>query len=58
MIELHVLLLATAAIGMISAVAGAVSSFLNRKKINEIHVMVNGGLTDKIRAALNEAKER
>lgn len=39
---------------LLATVAGAVSSFLNRKKLNKIEVIINGGLTDKIRAALKE----
>lgn len=51
------IVMATHGIILITSLAGLVSSLSNRKKLNDIHISVNGGLTDKIKQAIKEAKE-
>lgn len=50
----NILVTVTHGIILVTAVVGMVSSLLNRKKLNKIEIIINGGLTDKIRAALKE----
>lgn len=43
---------------LLVAVVTAVSSFINRKKLNRIEVILNGQLSDKIKSAIREANEK
>lgn len=53
----NLLITASHVIILLSTVAGVISSLLNRKKLSRIEISVNGGLTDKIRAAIKEARD-
>jgi len=52
-----IVVLATHGIIFMTAVASLISSLLNRRKLNKIEVIINGGLTDKIKAAFKEARD-
>jgi hypothetical protein len=56
-IDDNILITATHGFILVTTVAGAISSLLNRKKLNKIEISINGGLADKIRTAIKEARD-
>ena len=50
------IVLATHGVLLATALVGAVSSVLNRKKLNKIEIIINGQLSDKIKTAIREAQ--
>jgi hypothetical protein len=56
-IDDNMLVTATHGIILLSTIGGVVSSLLNRKKLNKIEISINGGLADKIRTAIKEARD-
>ena len=57
MIDSDIIVMVTHGFILATAVVSAVSSILNRKKLNKIDVSINGRLADKIKQAIKEAKE-
>lgn len=54
----NILVTATHGLILLTTIVAAVSSYLNRKKLNKIEVIINGGLVEKIKSAIQEAKDQ
>ena len=53
----NILVTSTHGLILLTTIVAAVTSYLNRKKLNKIEVIINGGLADRIKAAFKEARD-